>query len=64
MYNAFYSLASNPFDKQQLSEKDCFKSHDFTEIFNKHLSESRAKGKIDLPNSMPDNPSKPRKGFH
>ena len=39
-------------------------SHDFTEIFNKHLSESRAKGKIDLPNSMPDNPSKPRKGFH
>ena len=39
-------------------------SHDFTEIFNKYLSESRAKGKIDLPNSMPDNPSKPRKGFH
>ena len=32
MYNAFYSLACNPFDKQQLSEKDCFKSHDFTEM--------------------------------
>ena len=35
MYNAFYSLASNPFDKQQLSEKDCFKSHDFTEMISR-----------------------------
>jgi len=32
MYNDFYSLAFNPFDKQQLPEKDSFKSHDFIEM--------------------------------
>ena len=32
MYNDFYSLAFNPFDKQQLPEKDCFLSGDFKEM--------------------------------
>ncbi len=32
MYNDFYSLAFNPFDKQQLPEKDCFRSKDFDEM--------------------------------
>ena len=32
MYNDFYSLAFNPFDKQQLPEKDCFLSNDFREM--------------------------------
>lgn len=32
MFNAFYSLSSNPFDKQQCSEKDFFKSHDFVQM--------------------------------
>ncbi len=32
MYNDFYSLSFNPFDKQQLPEKDCFRSNDFKEM--------------------------------
>lgn len=32
MYNSFYSLSFNPFDKQQLPEEDCFKSRDFDEM--------------------------------
>ena len=32
MYNSFYSLSFNPFDKQQLPEEDCFKSKDFDEL--------------------------------
>lgn len=32
MYKDFYSLAFNPFDKQQLPEKDCFRSRDFEEM--------------------------------
>lgn len=32
MYNDYYSLAFNPFDKQQISEKDCFRSKDFDEM--------------------------------
>lgn len=32
MYHAFYGLACNPFDKQQLSEDDCFRSHDFEQM--------------------------------
>ena len=32
MYNDFYSLSFNPFDKQQLPEKDSFKSNDFKEM--------------------------------
>ena len=32
MFNDYYSLAFNPFDKQQLPEKDCFHSKDFNEM--------------------------------
>ena len=32
MYNDYYSLAFNPFDKQQVKEKDCFRSKDFDEM--------------------------------
>ncbi len=31
-YNTFYGLASNPFDKQQLTEKDYFLSKDFKQM--------------------------------
>jgi type II secretory pathway predicted ATPase ExeA len=29
---SFYGMNANPFDKQQLSEKDCFRSHDFEQM--------------------------------
>lgn len=32
MYNSYYGLTFNPFDKQQLKEKDHFISKDFTEM--------------------------------
>ena len=32
MFNDYYSLTFNPFDKQQLPEKDCFRSKDFDEM--------------------------------
>ena len=32
MFNDYYSLAFNPFDKQQLPEKYCFRSRDFDEM--------------------------------
>lgn len=32
MFNDYYSLAFNPFDKQQLKESDHFRSRDFTEM--------------------------------
>lgn len=35
MFNAFYGLSCNPFDKQQLKEKDCFISNDFREMTNR-----------------------------
>ena len=35
MYNTYYGLTFNPFDKQQLKEKDHFTSHDFTEMTNR-----------------------------
>ena len=35
MYNSYYGLSFNPFDKQQLKEKDHFVSHDFTEMTNR-----------------------------
>ena len=34
MYSSFYGLTFNPFDKQQLKEKDHFISRDFTEMTN------------------------------
>lgn len=35
MFNSFYGLSYNPFDKQQLKEKDCFISNDFKEMTNR-----------------------------
>lgn len=35
MYSSFYGLTFNPFDKQQLKEKDHFISRDFTEMINR-----------------------------
>ncbi len=35
MYNSYYGLSFNPFDKQQLKEKGHFVSHDFTEMTNR-----------------------------
>ena len=35
MYNSYYGLSFNPFDKQQLKEKDHFVSYDFTEMTNR-----------------------------
>ena len=32
MYNSYYSLAFNPFDKQQVKESDAFVSRDYTEM--------------------------------
>ena len=35
MYSSFSGLTFNPFDKQQLKEKDHFISRDFTEMTNR-----------------------------
>ena len=35
MYNSYYGLTFNPFDKQRLKEKDHFISRDFTEMINR-----------------------------
>ena len=35
MYNSYYGLTFNPFDKQQLREKDHFISRDFAEMTNR-----------------------------
>ena len=32
MFNSFYGLKSNPFDKQQFPENDCFRSNDFEQM--------------------------------
>ena len=32
MFNSYYSLSFNPFDKQQVRESDAFISKDFTEM--------------------------------
>lgn len=46
MYNSQYALAYNPFDKQQLPEKDCFRSKDFREMTARldHLKDARGSG--------------------
>ena len=35
MYNSYYGLTFNPFDKQQLKEKDHFISRDFNKMTNR-----------------------------
>ena len=35
MYNSFYGLSFNPFDKQQIKEKDHFVSNNFREMTNR-----------------------------
>lgn len=44
--SSFYGLSSNPFDKQQLKEQDCFRSRDFNEMLSRlnHLKEVRGIG--------------------
>ena len=46
MYNDHYALAFNPFDKQQLPEKDCFRSKDFNEMTSRldYLKDTRGIG--------------------
>src|SRR5574344_1425121 len=46
MFNSFYGLSYNPFDKQQIHEKDHFVSNDFTEMINRlnHLKNIRGIG--------------------
>lgn len=46
MFNSFYGLTFNPFDKQQLKEKDHFVSRDFTQMTNRlhYLKEIRGIG--------------------
>ena len=46
MYNDYYSLSFNPFDKQQLPEKDCFRSQDFNEMTSRlnYLRDTRGIG--------------------
>lgn len=43
MYNDYYGLAFNPFDKQQIKEQDCFISHDFKEMTSRleYLKDTR-----------------------
>ena len=46
MFNSQYTLAYNPFDKQQLPEKDCFRSKDFREMTSRldYLKDTRGVG--------------------
>lgn len=32
MFNSFYGLTKNPFDKQQIREEDCYRSNDFEQM--------------------------------
>lgn len=46
MFNSYYGLSYNPFDKQQIQEKDHFVSTDFTQMLNRlnYLKEIRGIG--------------------
>lgn len=46
MFNSHYALSYNPFDKQQLPEKDCFRSKDFQEMISRldYLKDTRGIG--------------------
>lgn len=46
MFNSYYALAYNPFDKQQLPERDCFRSKDFREMTSRldYLKDTRGIG--------------------
>ena len=35
MFNSFYGLSYNPFDKQQIHEKDHFVLNEFTEMIHR-----------------------------
>lgn len=49
MYNSFYGLSFNPFDKQQLKEKDHFVSNDFREMTNRLNYLKDIRGLVCLP---------------
>lgn len=46
MFSSYYGLSYNPFDKQQIQEKDHFVSHDYNEMINRlnYLKEIRGIG--------------------
>lgn len=46
MFHNIYALAFNPFDRQQLPEKDCFRSNDFKEMSSRldYLKDARGIG--------------------
>ncbi len=46
MFNDFYALSFNPFDKQQIHEKDSFQSRDFKEMTSRldYLKDTRGIG--------------------
>ena len=50
VYNSFYGLTFNPFDKQQLKEKDRFRSKGFMEMNVRlnHLKNIRGIGNDDI----------------
>ena len=51
MFNPYYSLAFNPFDKQQVKESDAFISHDYKEMLSRldYLKEARGIGLFTSP---------------
>ncbi len=51
MFNPYYSLAFNPFDKQQVKESDAFISHDYKEMLSRldYLKETRGIGLFTSP---------------
>ncbi|MCL1852341.1 MAG: AAA family ATPase [Peptococcaceae bacterium] len=51
MFNAFYGLAFNPFDKQSLKEKDCFLSADHNQMVSRlsYLKDVRGIGVFTAP---------------
>lgn len=54
MYNSFYGISHNPFDKQLLREKDCFESGDAKIMMNRlnYLKDTRGIGVFTAPPGM------------
>ena len=54
MFNSFYGLSFNPFDKQQLKETDHFISKDFTEMTSRldYLKEDRKSTRLNSSHSV------------
>lgn len=54
MFNDYYGLGYNPFDKQQVQEKDHFESHDYKEMLSRlnYLKDVRGIGLFTASPSM------------